>query len=953
MKTKKIRWCFLLYFLFACPNLIWAQNEKAVKEARELPNNAKTSLDLIFQKINAEDFNGSAYTINANEIRNLPVTSLTNLLAGIVPGFYSRQAEGGMANSGSSYWIRGIRTYSEGVLVLVDGQERDFGVLSSQEIESITVLKDAAAIVLYGMRGTNGIILVNTRKGVTGKPSVELSAQLINQQPVNLLKPLNASGYAENYNSALANDGMDETKMYTQSYLSQYRSNLLVNPELYPDINWLDKYYNKNTFLQKYNLNISGGTERTRYFVNVGSLTQSGMFKTDDEFSYNTNNNINRYNVRSNVEFDVTSSTLLKVDLYGWFEKQNRPGGDSYGAYNAMLSTPPNSFPPYYVDYGNYIDQSGNAISSINNKIIAGNGISTNPWAMINRSGYATLSSTYGSFRTQLIQDLSSIVKGLKVSTIFSMDSETEAVATRTKTYAYYQLIDPLKPNVLKKTGTDGKMTNAVDNKNSMSRTSLDVQLSYTGQFGRHGVSALAFYNQYENTDQVSIPSRFQGVGTWLNYNFDKRYSIDVMMNEQGCYKFAPGHRFGFFPTVAAGWTVSNEPFFKSVKELISFLKIKASYGLLGSQRGVSEFRYMGRLASTSNIYQFGNAMGNVGGYVENIIANPNQTWEKSNQGNVGIETKMFKDHLTVSAEYFNDTRSDIFMTDNRISSLLGITAVVEKNVGAMYTNGCDMAAMWNAKIGNVGYHIGSTYSFSRNKVTSLGEVDQPYSWLSNVGIFKGLKRGYIAEGFFSSFEEIAASPTQTFSKVKPGDIRYKDVNGDGIIDFNDKVPLGYGDTPQIVYGLTLGITYQGFGLSALLQGAARVSRTISGKAAFPFYANGNIYENQLNYWTPENQSAELPAISTISSGNANNIQPSSLWIRNADYLRLNTLELYYDFPKSTFKKSFVKNLRVFANGYNLFTWTDYNSPLDPQADESGSGMPVTRNISVGCSIKF
>lgn len=944
--TRKIRWCFLLCCLFVCSFPVWAQQETKTGAEKE-------PLDLIFRKINAEDFNGSAYTISGDQIRNMPVTSLTNLLAGLVPGFYSRQSEGGMVNEGASYWIRGIRTYSEGVLVLVDGQERSFGTLTPYEIESITVLKDAAATVLYGMRGANGAILVTTRKGRIGKPTLEFTAQAISQQPISMLKPLNALGYAENYNTALKNDGMDATNMYSQYYLSQYRNRQGVNPELYPDINWLDKYYKKSTLLQRYNLNISGGTERTRYFVNVGSLTQSGMFKTGDEFSYNTNNTDDRYNVRSNVEFDVTSSTLLKVDLYGWSEKQNRPNGDSYGTYNALATTAPNSFPEYYVDNGSYLDQSGNAISSINNKIISGNGISTNPWALLNRSGYATYTSIYGSFRTQLTQDLSVITKGLKLSTIFSMDSQTEAVATRTKTFSYYQLADPLTPNVLKKTGTDGKMTNTVDSKNSLARTSLDIQLSYTGQFGRNSVSALAFFNQYENTDQINIPTRFQGVGAWLNYDFAKRYSLDLMMSYQGCYMFAPGHQFGFFPTVAAGWTISNESFFKSVKEFIPYLKIKASYGILGSQRGVSEFQYMGRLAATTSIYQFGNAMGNVNGYVEDIIANPDLTWEKSKQANVGIETKLFRNQLTVSAEYFNDVRSDIFMTDNRISSLLGITATVGKNVGAMYTNGCDIAAMWNSKIGNVGYTIGGTYSFSKNKVTTLGDVDQPYSWLSNIGYFRGVKRGYIAEGFFNSYDEIAAAPTQTFSAVHPGDIRYKDINGDGIIDSNDKVPLGYGDTPEIVYGITLGITYKSFGINAILQGAARVSRTVAGRVAFPFYSNGNIYANQINYWTPEHQTAELPAISTINTGSTNNIQASSFWIRNADYLRLNTLELYYDFPKLALRKAFVKDIRVFVNGYNLFTWTNYNSPMDPQADETASGMPITRNISIGCSIKF
>lgn len=948
MRTRKLRWCFLLFYLFYLPSYSSAQvtnNETTPVEGKPL--------DLIFQKLDASDFNGSAYTISGEVIRTLPVTNLTNVLAGLVPGFFSRQSEGGMVNESASYWIRGIRTYSEGVLVLVDGQERDFGVLSSHEVESITVLKDAAATVLYGLRGANGIILVKTRKGSTGKPIVEFSSQMINQQPLYLLKPLGSLDYAQHYNIALQNDMLDESNMYTDSYLSNYRNQTGVNPELYPDIDWLDKYFKKSTWLQRYNLNISGGSERTRYFLNGGFLSQSGMFKTEDDFTYNTNNNVGRYNVRSNVEFDVTSSTLLSIDLYGWFESQNRPGGDSYGAYYALATVAPNAFPPYYNDIGNYVDQAGNAVTGINGKIIAGNGISTNPWALLNRNGYATMEKQYGSFRSQLTQDLSVLTPGLKASFILSMDSYAQAVIDRTKGFAYYQIIDQTTPSVLRKTGTDGKMANDVTNKSSQRRTSLTGQVSYGRQFGKNEITALAFYNQYELANEVAIPNRYQGVGGWLGYNYAKRYGVDLLMSYEGAYKFAPGRRFGFFPTVAAGWTVSNEPFFQSLKVAIPHLKLRASYGKLGSHRGVSEFQYMGRLNATTGIYNFGNAMGAVAGYVEDIIANPGLTWEKTEQINIGLDAGLFKNRLTLSAEYFRDNRSDMYVTNNRITSLLGTVATVEENIGEMYTNGIDLAARLNSHIGKVGYTLGGTYSFSRNMVTRMGEVDQPYPWLQTAGYPRGVKRGYIAEGFFNSYEEIAAAPRHSFSEVQPGDIRYRDINGDGIIDTNDRVPIGYGDTPDIFYGINLGLSYRGFGVAALFQGAACVSRTMGGRVSFPFYEKGNMYEHQLDYWTPEHLDARWPALSTVYSGGVNNSQVSSFWIKDADYLRLNTLEIYYDFPERVFNGTIIKGLRLFVNGFNLFTWTIYDSPVGPEDNPNGEGMPVTRNFSAGCSIKF
>jgi TonB-linked SusC/RagA family outer membrane protein len=948
MTKRKSGWILLLFFLLLQAGSLYGQETK--QQAAKAEQNP---LDLLFRTIDGADFNGSAYTISGEDIRNIPVTSLTNVLGGIIPGFFSRQSEGGMVNESASVWIRGTRTYSEGVLVLVDGQERDFGILSPHEIESITVLKDAAGTVLYGMRGANGVILVNTRKGVAGKPTIEFSEQLIHQQPFTILDPLSFSEYAEHYNTALKNDGLDETRMYSRYYLSHYGDRTGVDNELYPEINWIDSYYKTSTWLNRYNMNISGGSDRTRYFVNAGLLTQSGMFETDNEFDYNTNNNIKRYNVRSNVDFDVTATTLFSVDLYGWYEKQNRPGGDSWEAYNALSLAAPNSFPDYFADDGTYTDQSGNAITGINGKIIAGDGIHTNPWALLNMSGYSTLGKIYGSFRSQLIQDMSAITKGLKASVILSMDSYAQAVTDRTKSYAYYQIIDPENPATLKKTGVDGKMANDVTSRDSYRRTSLDVQLSYDRQLGFHGLNAMVFYNQYEYANEISVPNRFQGTGAWLGYNYAKRYGIDVMMSYQGAYKFAPGQRFGFFPTAAAGWTISNEPFFIGLEKYIQYLKVKASYGHIGSHRGVSEFRFMGRLNPTSAIYNFGNAMGGAAGYVEDIIANPGITWEKSEISNIGIEARFLRNRLSVSAEMFRDNRTDMYISNNRISSLLGTVAAVEENIGEMYSEGYDLAAIWRSGKGKAGFTLGGTYSFSKNKVTRAGEADQPYPWLQTAGYAKGVKRGYIAEGFFQSYEEIAAAPVHTFSEVKPGDLRYRDINNDGIINTDDRVPIGYSDIPQVFCGITASISFKGFSVNSLFQGAYAVSRTVAGRLAYPFLKNGNIYSHQTDFWSPENQTAKLPGISTINSGGVNNTQISTFWVRNADYMRLKMLELVYDFPETLLKDSFVKNIRLFASGYNLFTWTDFDSPLHPEEEADAAGMPLTRNVSIGCSIKF
>lgn len=913
---------------------------------------AQDTVDFIFKKVAKDDFNGSAYTIRGEDLQNMPITNLTNLLSGLVPGYFSVQTSGGTVNESPGYRIRGTRTSAEGVLVLVDGQERDFGILSPHEVESVTILKDAVASALYGTRASNGIILVKTKKGEQGKPRIELTAQLINQEPIGLLKPLDAAGYAEHYSKALKNDGQEGSIAYSEYYLQQYRNKAGVNGEYYPDINWLDEYFKKSSWVQRYNLAISGGSKVTNYFINAGYLNQAGMFKLDKDADYAVNNQTGRFNLRSNLEIKVTSSTQLNLDLYGWLDKQNRPGGDSYGAYNALVTTPANAFPAYYIDNGGYMDENGNIVKGINGKIAAGNSLQSNPWALLNRNGYSVLNNNYGSFRAKLIQDLPFITPGLKVSASLSMDSYTSAVTDRRKGYAYYQLTNINNPSVLKKTNTDDRMNNSVTDRNSYGRNSLNLQLSYSRKLQEHTISALAFYDQFEYSDQVSIPNRFQTIGSWLSYNYAKRYAVDLVGSYQGVYKFAPGKQFGFFPTVAAGWTVSNEDFFKGASGLVSYLKLRASYGQVGNQRGVNAFYYKGRLSEQAGVYNFGNNMGAVGGYVENIIANPNLTWEKSRQFNAAADIRLLNDRFQYSIDYFRDHRYDMYMSNSNVAPVLGLQASILENIGEMKSNGIEMSGSWNDHIGKVNYTIGGMYSFSENTVLKTGEITQPYPWLQSAGYASGVQRGYVALGLFQSYEEIAAAPKQNFSEVHPGDIRYKDINGDGIIDVNDVVPIGYSTIPGVFYGFNLGLSYKGLGINALFQGAAHVSRYLSGKVAYPFVAYGNIYEHQLDYWTPENPDATLPRISTVSS-NVNNSQASSFWVKDASYLRLKTLELYYELPGKLLKGSFIDNLRVFASGYNLHVWTPFKGPLDPEDDGSSNSMPLTRNISLGLSMRF
>ncbi|MEC3880128.1 SusC/RagA family TonB-linked outer membrane protein [Parapedobacter sp. 10938] len=911
----------------------------------------RDTLDLGYRTMSVHDFNGAAYTITAEELENLPVTNLTNLLSGLVPGLYTIQTSGGTVNESADYWIRGRRTNSEGVLVLVDGQERAFGVLSTREVAHITVVKDASLAALYGTRAANGIILVTTKKGTIGKPSIEITSQLINQQPIGLLEPVNALTYATHYNEAMKADGRDASARYSNAYLNQYRNREGVDAERYPDVNWLGDYFRENSWVQRHNVRVSGGSNRTRYFINGGFLNQNGMFNTDAASSYSTNNATSRYNLRSNLEVDVMPTTVLKLDLYGWYDKQNRPGGDSFSAYEKLVTTPANAFPPYYLSNGQYVDQEGSLVNGIDGRITAGSNLHTNPWALLNRNGYSVLNRMYGSFRAQLTQDFSFITDGLTASATLSMDAFTGAVTNREKAFAFYQR-DGANANLLRRTGNDDRMNNGVSSRESDARTSLDFQLSYTRDFGKHALFASGFYNQYEFDNQTSIPSRFQTIGSWVGYHFDHRYYVDLTGSYHGVYKFAPDHRFGFFPTVTAGWAVSNEAFFATLKPAISYLKLRGSYGLVGNQRGVSEFQYQSRLRAIGGVYQFGNAMNNVGGYIEDIIANPGLTWEKSQQLNLGANLHLLDNRLSLVFDYFHDRRHDMYMVNNQVTALLGTTVTINENIGEMYARGYETALSWHASVGNLAYRIGATFSQTDNHIVKTGEIDEPYFWLQNAGFPQDIRTGYTALGLFDSYDEIAASPRQTFSDVHPGDIKYKDINGDGVIDRNDQVPLGYGRVPRIFYGFNGALSYKNIGLTFLFQGAGRATRILENRVAYPFIGDGTIYAHQLDYWTPENRSAALPRISAVHN-NVNNTQNSSFWMRDVSYLRLKTVELYYELPSNALKNLFLDNLRITLNGYNLWVWTVEDNPLDPEDTGSSGTMPLTRNMSVGLSVRF
>lgn len=948
-KTLKIKF-FLLFCSLAGYSTIISAQDKTVKEKNEKDS---TIISIPYGSKLKTEFSGASDVISGKVLENVPVQHLSNALSGRISGLTTIQRSGEPGNDEASIYIRGIRSNGNGALVLIDGQERNYyGMVQTQEIERVTILKDASAIALYGMRGANGVILIETKSGRLGKPRVSLNIQGIYQQNMRVPKAVNAAEYAQSYNEANINDGLNP--FYTETEINKFANH--SDPERYPDVDWIGNLLKKGTFMQRYNGTVEGGSGRTRYFVSLGYTGQAGMFNTEKEQNYSTNTEFSRINFRSNVDFDITSTTLLSVKLDGWMQSENSPYYDQAQQYifQNLLKTPATAFPMYYKDTHNYVDQSGNPIKSQpGDRIVAGNDKYINPWAILNRGGYTAIDKRYGAFSVSLKQDLDFLLKGLSLYGQISMDVYNLQKQNRTRSFNYYTLQNN---GVLQKYGTSEEMiSNAAMKYGDARNTTLNFKLSYNRIFGRHNVSGMMFYDQYEYNQSIVLPYRYQTVGGWFAYKYDNRYQIDATFGYQGSYKFNNENRWGLSPTVSLAWYVSNEKFFDVLKPAISNLKIRGSIGKINNDRAVSAYMYMSRLQNLNEGIYFGNDMVQYTSLLETQQANPSATYEESTQMNLGADLGMFSNRLNATFDIWKDRRTGVYTIPSTFSSMLGYTTIYMpgKNIGKMETKGWEASLNWKDNIGkDFAYFLSGNISYSKNKVIDMDEALQPYDYMYSKGHPYGTSLVYIADGIFQSYEEIAAAPVHTLNSVVPGDIRYKDINGDGKIDEKDRVRYGYTDVPQVFYGFSLGGSYKGFSLSVLFQGAAKVSKMLSSYTAFAFYNNGNMYEHQRNRWTPENPSVNNPRFTTKAAGSSNNSLSSTYWQRDASYLRLKNVELSYNLPTKVVRSIGLEELRIFLNGQNLLTF-DKLDVIDPEAYGNGVAYPLQRSFSAGINIKF
>lgn len=892
---------------------------------------------------------GSISNIAPKVIKQTATTSLPNALSGRLPGIITRQTSGEPGFDAASIYIRGIATWGQKApLVLVDGIERSISSVNPDEVESLSVLKDASATAVYGVKGANGVILINTKRGKQGKPQISFRTESA------VLTSLAERNYIDGYEYAsLMNEGLanvNKSPRWSDDELEKFRTG--SDPYLYPNVDWIDEVLNKNSFQTINNLSVTGGNEIVRYYVNLGYSMQTGIYKTDENNPHNTNAKVARYNYRSNVDINLTRDLVVELGVGGIIDDRNYPGAGAAGIFNGLRDTGPIAFP---------VTNPDGSISGLPTYI------GSNPWGQSTQTGYSdehltTIQSTAG-----LTWDLSRLVtKGLSVKGHFSYDFYHANKALRYKNFGIKQYIGQNE-----QTGEEQYITHREDEamgynieQNSNRSIYMDFSVNYQRTFNKHSVSGMVLFNrrQYDNlsasTSIMNLPYRSQGLAMRATYDYAQRYFVEFNAGYNGSENFPKGKRMGFFPAVSLGWLVSGESFWKD--NIVSNLKLRFSHGEVGNdQIGGDRFLYLTKMDKNwEQSYYFGQDQIRWDGIIESKIGYNDVTWETAVKTNLGFDLGMWKDRLSLQMDFFYEKRKGILMQRQSVPSAAGFLAasVLWGNLGRAENKGFDALLEFKDRTSSgLFYSLRANLTFARSKVLENDKAAPLYANLSEIGHPIGQPFGLVAEGFFESEEDIDNWYDQSLlgGRPIPGDVKYKDINGDKVIDTNDQCAIGYTREPELVLGFGGTIEYKGFDLSAYFTGAARTSTFFEDRTFWPF-SNGmgffNVFkEIYNNRWTP--QTADAAKYPVVTDGfNAQSMRRSTVWQKDASYLRLKNVEVGYTLPKKAVNKMKISNLRVFVNGTNLYTWDKINHTIDPESD---NWYPIQRTVNFGLAVDF
>lgn len=892
---------------------------------------------------------GSQQTIKATELK-VPVANLTNSLAGRVSGLVSVQRTGEPGFDDANIYIRGISTLTAGMstpLTLVDGVPRSFSNVDPEDIESFSILKDASATAIYGVRGANGVIIINTKNGSKGKPRFNVRYTEGFTMPTKLTKFTDGATYMEVSNEASKTRGGNI--LYSDETIDMTRRN--ADPYLYPNVDWFDEILRDFSRNRSANINVQGGSDQSVYYIGLAYYDENGMYKDTRSANYDSNTFYRRYNVTSNITLTPSRHTEIKLGVQGYLANANYPGASKEAIFQSAYFTPPTYIAPMYP----------------NGEIGGFNGGDLNAYGQLSQTGYANQwrSQVYSNLR--VTQQLPFLLKGLSVTGMFSFDAYNYTSNRFTKSPNTYSAYGRDANGNLLLTQTRIGTENLSYSNNSKGNRALYMEgaLNYQNTFGAHSVSGMLLYNESDEINtkasnvEEALPYRFRGLAGRFTYSFDDRYFGEFNFGYNGSENFAPDKRYGFFPSFGLGWVLSNESFFKPIEPYIQYFKIRGTWGRVGNSKIEGRrFAYLAtvtdKLIKDDKVYEFGKDQNQTYGRNEIDEYAVDVSWETSDKINLGIDMMLLKSKLNVQIDIFKEQREGIFLRRNNIPTYVGMKKNPFGNIGKVDNKGFELSVNYMNTWEDWSFSFMGNYSFNRNKII---EDDKPwaYPWQSTVGNKVNQRFGLIALGLFESEEEIKASPLQT-GDTRPGDIKYKDLNGDGKIDEYDKGPIGWGSVPEILYGFGFGIGYKNVMLSTMFQGAANVDALLSGEGVLPFSqgsSRGNVLSNIGDRWTEDNPSQDV-FYPRLMIGSLNmNYEPSTWWLKNTSYLRLKNVELSYTLPKKWMKKMHLNDARIFCQGVNLLTFSSFKLWDVELGDGRGATYPNISSVSLGINFNF
>ncbi len=962
---------------------------------------------------------GSVSTITTKDLQQSPTANLNNALAGRMPGLMVNQFSGGEPGiDGATINIRGFGTYGDkSPIIIVDGVEREMNYLAPEEIETFTILKDASATAPYGVRGANGVIIITTKRGkAQEKATVNFKASVGTNNPVKFPKYLGSAEYAELYNEAKINRAMqdgktpDPSELFSDEIIQNFRKAKGDNSDgLGYNWDYFD-YAFKPGIQQDYSLSIRGGSDRARYYVLANYYQQDGNYKHTDLTPYGSQSVFKRYNFRTNIDVDITDNFYVRVDLAARITDRNAPGTNAENDDKIRTSASRivdicNTQPPYLPivlpDNGN----PENATFVVNNPYGLLYGDYQHRYNLLGeiaRTGYLNEKRTFLNGSFAIGHKLDFITKGLKVEGIFSYDAKEgrridcvigdygdgyrnfSKYATFTPeegSYGSYYLNHTpeysgkyIKGN--RDYDMDATIGNGLDKYDAENRTYYQLKLDYLRSFGKHDVSGLILFNRSSRGVGNQVEYRYQGLSGRATYAYFNKYLAEFNIGYNGSENFAPGKRYGTFPAGSIGWVISREAFMKGTEKWLDNLKIRASYGIVGSDKLPSDrFAYLQFYDSNDDKYDFGeNEFGHgTASTWEGKLANPDLTWEKARKLNIGIDVSMLNERLTFTVDYFREHRYDI-ITDLSGGDKVGYSNVIGKdapfiNSGEVDNQGIDMEIGWNGRIGkDFRYYIKPNFTFARNKIKFMNEIEYDSPWRRATG-----RR--IDENFVYEFDHFVTDQAeadklnamndgtgfQPWGKLYPGDVVYKDLNGDGKIDDKgDRTYMGHPRTPEIQFGIPFGFQYKGFDFSVMLQGATNSSILLEGAAvwAFPdFYQDqiGKVKEMHMNRWTEATKDVATYPRLTYGKDDNNKNKYSSLFLYDASYLRVKNVEIGYTLPKSAIRFAGLQNVRIYIQGMNLLTFDNLDKvDIDPETKNGkGDWYPIQRIFNFGIDITY